>query len=60
MTTTVYDSLDALLADAIDDDTWEEDAADFLHDHRIPIASHSRSYTLTRAWSHGWRPGLDA
>ena len=45
-----------LLEKAVHDDSDEEDALDFLQDHRIPIASHSRIYLITLAYQHGWRP----
>jgi hypothetical protein len=48
--------LAVILEDAITSDLHEEDALDFLEDHRIAYGSHSRQYLITRAWQHGWRP----
>ena len=45
-----------LLDLAIKDDTHEEDAIDFLDDNGIPYASHNRSFLITLAYQHGWRP----
>lgn len=45
-----------LLQQAVTDDTHEDDALDFLHDHRIPYASHNRTYLISLAYQHGWRP----
>jgi hypothetical protein len=47
-----------LLHLAITDDTHEEDAIDFLDDHRIPYASHNRSFLIALAYQNGWRPKL--
>jgi hypothetical protein len=45
-----------ILEDAITSDLHEEEALDFLEDHRISYGSHNRQYLITRAWQHGWRP----
>ena len=38
------------------DDLYEEDAEDYLHDHSIPLCSHSRFNIYCLAWENGWRP----
>lgn len=48
--------LAVILEDAITSDLHEEEALDFLEDHRIAYGSHNRHYLITRAWQHGWRP----
>lgn len=45
----------ALLLRAINDDSIEEDALDFLHDHAIPCLSGNRAEIIRLAYAHGWR-----
>lgn len=49
-------TLAQLLADAVTSDLHEEDAIEFLDDHRIPYATHNRLFLLELAWTNGWRP----
>ena len=53
---TSANELQSLLAQAVTDDTHEEDALDFLDDHNIPCHSHSRLYLIELAYRNGWRP----
>lgn len=48
----------ALLLRAINDDSIEEDALDFLADHGIPCPSGNRNTVIALAYAHGWREGL--
>lgn len=49
----------ALLLRAINDDSIEEDALDFLQDRSIPCPSGNRNTIITLAYAHGWREGID-
>jgi hypothetical protein len=37
-------------------DYYEESATDFLHNHKIPLNTHSRDAIITLAYNHGWHP----
>jgi len=37
-------------------DFYEESATDFLHDHKIPLTTHSRDAIITLAYNNGWNP----
>lgn len=54
--TTIYTTLESLLADSPLSDVHEEDATEFLDEHRIAYSSHSRQFLYSLAWKHGWRP----
>lgn len=45
----------SLLMRAINDDSIEEHALDFLHDRNIPCPSGNRTTIITLAYAHGWR-----
>lgn len=47
----------ALLLRAINDDSIEEDALDYLRDQDIPCPSGNRNTIITLAYAHGWREG---
>lgn len=48
--------LQSLLQAAILSDEHEEDAQDYLDDHRIPYSTHNRQALITLAYRNGWRP----
>ena len=50
----------ALLLRAINDDSIEEDALDFLHDHSIPCESGNRDTIIRLAYANGWRESLSS
>ena len=49
-------SLRKVLQLAERNDSYEEDAEDFLCSHNVPYCSHNRITLISLAWSHGWRP----
>jgi hypothetical protein len=49
-------TLESLLKEAVTSDAFEEDAMDYLEDHRIALYSHSRISIISQAWKAGWRP----
>jgi hypothetical protein len=44
------------LEEAVTSDIHEEDAADYLEDHGIPVFTHNRQTLITLAYRNGWRP----
>lgn len=53
---TSANELQSLLQTAILSDEHEEDAQDYLDDHRIPYSTHNRQALITLAYRNGWRP----
>jgi hypothetical protein len=56
MTSASEAQLLSLLEEAVTSDIHEEDAADYLEDHGIPVFTHNRQTLITLAYRNGWRP----